>query len=194
MRFTPRFLEELRDRVPVADVVGRKVKLVRRGRNHVGLCPFHSEKSPSFSVSADKNFYHCFGCGVHGDVITFVMETEGLSFPEAVEQLATQAGMAMPAREERDEEREKSRRSLYDVMELAAVFFEGELQSSRGSKARTYLAGRQLTGAAVEPFRLGFAPDSRTCAERSFACEGRVRRRDGRSRSGRRARRRWRAL
>ncbi len=147
--------------MPVADVVGRKVKLVRRGRNHVGLCPFHSEKSPSFSVSADKNFYHCFGCGVHGDIITFVMETEGLSFPEAVEQLATQAGMALPAREERDEEREKSRRSLYDVMELAAVFFESELQSSRGSKARTYLDGRQLTGAAVAPFRLGFAPDAR---------------------------------
>jgi DNA primase len=172
MRFTPRFLEELRDRVPVADVVGRKVKLIRRGRNHVGLCPFHSEKSPSFSVSADKNFYHCFGCGVHGDIISFVMETEGLSFPEAVEQLASQAGMALPARDEREEEREKARRSLYDVMELAAVFYEGELQSARGAKARAYLDGRNLTGAAVAPFRLGFAPDSRTALRDHLAGKG----------------------
>lgn len=172
MRFTPRFLEELRDRVPVADVVGRKVKLVRRGRNHLGLCPFHSEKSPSFSVSADKNFYHCFGCGVSGDIITFVMETEGLSFPEAVEQLASQAGMALPVREERDEEREKTRRSLYDVMELAAVFFENELNGSRGGKARSYLDGRNLTGPAVAPFRLGFAPDSRTALKDHLAGKG----------------------
>lgn len=171
MRFTPRFLEELRDRVRVTDVVGRKVKLVRRGRNHVGLCPFHTEKTPSFSVNADKGFYHCFGCGVHGDIISFVMETEGLSFPEAVEQLASQAGMALPARDERDDEREKARRSLYDVMELAAAFFENELKQ-RGAKARAYLEGRQLSGPAVAPFRLGFAPDSRTALKEHLAAKG----------------------
>jgi DNA primase len=162
MRFTPRFVEELRDRVSVTDVVGRKVKLVRRGRNFTGLCPFHNEKTPSFSVNAEKGFYHCFGCGVHGDVITFVMETEGLSFPEAVEKLAGDAGMELPARDAKAEAREEARRSLYDVMELAAAFFQRELQGSRGAKARAYLDGRQLTGAAVEPFRLGFAPDSRS--------------------------------
>ncbi len=162
MRFSPRFVEELRDRVSITDVVGRKVKLVRRGRNHLGLCPFHSEKTPSFNVNADKGFYHCFGCGVHGDAITFVMETEGLSFPEAVEQLASSVGMQLPARDERDDAREKSRRSLYDVMELASLFFESELKGSRGAKARGYLDGRQLVGPSVEPFRLGFAPDSRS--------------------------------
>ncbi|MCE9522480.1 MAG: DNA primase [Alphaproteobacteria bacterium] len=172
MRFTPRFLEELRDRVRVTDIVGRKVKLIRRGRNHLGLCPFHSEKSPSFSVNADKGFYHCFGCGAHGDIITFVMETEGLAFPDAVEQLANDAGMALPVREDRDEEREKTRRSLYDVMELAAVFFESELKGARGAKARAYLDGRQLTGPAVAPFRLGFAPDSRNGLKDHLTAKG----------------------
>jgi DNA primase len=172
MRFSPRFVEELRDRVGITDVVGRKVKLVRRGRNHLGLCPFHSEKTPSFNVNADKGFYHCFGCGVHGDVITFVMETEGLSFPEAVEQLASSVGMPLPARDERDDAREKSRRSLYDVMELAAAFFESELKSSRGAKARAYLDGRQLVGPAVEPFRLGYAPDSRSALKEHLTAKG----------------------
>jgi len=172
MRFTPRFLEELRDRVRVTDVVGRKVKLIRRGRNHLGLCPFHNEKTPSFNVSPDKGFYHCFGCGAHGDIITFVMETEGLSFPEAVEQLASQAGMALPARDERDDAREKARRSLYDVMELAAAFFESELKGARGAKARAYLDGRQLSGPVVEPFRLGFAPDSRSALKDHLAAKG----------------------
>ena len=161
MRFSPRFLDELRDRVRVTEVVGRKVRLIRRGHNHVGLCPFHSEKTPSFSVNEQKGFYHCFGCGAHGDIITFVMETEGLSFPEAVEQLAGQAGMQLPARDAHDEAREKTRRSLYDVMELATAFFENELKGTRGKKALSYLEGRGLTGAAVAPFRLGFAPDTR---------------------------------
>lgn len=172
MRFSPRFLDELRDRMPIVDVIGRKVKLVRKGRSHLGLCPFHGEKTPSFNVSPDKGFYHCFGCGVHGDIITFVMETEGLSFPEAVEQLASQAGMEMPARDQRDEAREKSRRSLYDVMEYAAAFFESELQGSRGAKARAYLDGRGLTGPGVAPFRLGFAPDSRTALKEHLSAKG----------------------
>lgn len=172
MRFSPRFVEELRDRVSITDVIGRKVKLVRKGRSHLGLCPFHGEKTPSFNVNPDKGFYHCFGCGVHGDAITFVMETEGLSFPEAVEQLATSAGMQLPARDERDDAREKSRRSLYDVMEFAAAFFESQLQKSVGIKAKTYLDGRQLTGPAVEPFRLGYAPDSRSALKEHLTAKG----------------------
>lgn len=172
MRFNPRFIEELRDRVPITDVIGRKVKLVRRGRSHLGLCPFHNEKTPSFNVNPDKGFYHCFGCGVHGDVITFVMETEGLSFPEAVEQLATSAGMQLPARDERDEAREKSRRSLHEVMEMAATFFTDQLARSGGAKARAYLDGRGLVGPAVEPFRLGFAPDSRSALKEHLSAKG----------------------
>jgi DNA primase len=169
MRFTPQFIDELRDRVRVTDVVGRKVKLVRKGRNYTGLCPFHNEKTPSFSVNAEKGFYHCFGCGVHGDSITFVMETEGLSFPEAIEKLAGDAGMALPARDAKADEREAARRSLYDVMELAAAFFQRELEGQRGKKAKAYLDGRQLTGDAVVPFRLGFAPDSRSALKEHLA-------------------------
>ncbi len=172
MRFSPRFLDELRDRVRVTEVVGRKVRLIRRGHNHVGLCPFHNEKTPSFSINEQKGFYHCFGCGAHGDIITFVMETEGLTFPETVEQLANQAGMPLPARDAHEEEREKTRRSLYDVMELAAVFFESELQGARGKKALAYLEGRALTGSGVAPFRLGFAPESRSALKEHLTGKG----------------------
>ena len=91
MAFPPEFLDEIRNRLPLSETVGRRVRLIRRGREHTGLCPFHNEKTPSFTVNDDKAFYHCFGCGAHGDVIGFVMQTEGLSFPEAVEKLAGQA-------------------------------------------------------------------------------------------------------
>jgi DNA primase len=172
MQFGPRFIEELRDRVSITDVIGRKVRLVRKGRSHLGLCPFHNEKTPSFNVNADKGFYHCFGCGVSGDVISFVMETEALSFPEAVEQLATSIGMELPKVDVRDEAREKSRRSLYDVMGAAAEFFEAQLNKASGKKARAYLEGRQLSGPAVEPFRLGYAPDSRSALKEHLAAKG----------------------
>ncbi|MEQ1754538.1 MAG: DNA primase [Micropepsaceae bacterium] len=172
MRFTPRFLDELRDRLRVTDYVGRKVKLVRRGRNHTGLCPFHTEKTPSFSVNEEKGFYHCFGCGEHGNVFDFVMKTEGLSFPETIERLAADAGMELPKRDARDEMREKAQRSLHEIMEMAADFFEAELKGPRGSKARSYLDGRQLTGSAVQPFRLGFSPDSRHSLKDHLASKG----------------------
>src|SRR5512146_3486961 len=104
MAFPPRFLDELRARVSLAEVVGRRVKLVRRGREYIGLCPFHKEKTPSFNVVEDKGSYHCFGCGAHGDVIGFTMQTGNLTFPEAVEALARQAGLEVPrqTREERE--------------------------------------------------------------------------------------------
>jgi len=172
MRFTPRFLDELRDRIRISDYVGRKVKLVRRGRNHTGLCPFHNEKTPSFSVNEDKGFFHCFGCGEHGSVIDFVMKTEGLSFPDAVEKLAGDAGMEMPRRDAREEAREKARASLHDIMELAAAFFEAELRGARGVKARAYLDGRQLSGPVAQRFRLGFSPDSRHALKDHLAAKG----------------------
>ena len=115
MAFPPQFLDELRARLPVSEVVGRKVRLTRKGREFSGLCPFHNEKTPSFTVNDDKAFYHCFGCGQHGDVITFVMETEGQSFPEAVERLATQAGLQVPQSSPEERERTKVRNTLYDL-------------------------------------------------------------------------------
>ncbi|HJN21911.1 MAG TPA: CHC2 zinc finger domain-containing protein, partial [Alphaproteobacteria bacterium] len=96
MSLPPQFLDDIRARVPVSDVVGRSVRLARRGHEHVGLCPFHKEKTPSFTVNDDKAFFHCFGCGAHGDVIGFVMQHDGLNFPEAVERLADEAGLSVP--------------------------------------------------------------------------------------------------
>ena len=103
MTFPPQFLDEIRARIPLEGVIGKRVRLLRRGRELLGLCPFHKEKTPSFTVNEDKGFFHCFGCGAHGDVIGFIMRDEGLSFPEAVERLAGDAGLAMPARDPRAE-------------------------------------------------------------------------------------------
>src|SRR5579872_6812113 len=96
MSFTPAFLDELRQRVSLVAAVARRVRLQKRGREQLGLCPFHNEKTPSFTVSDNKGFYHCFGCGQHGDIIKFVMETSGLSFADAVKDLAAEAGLALP--------------------------------------------------------------------------------------------------
>ena len=115
MAFPPEFLDEIRARVPLAGVVGRRVKLTKRGREHSGLCPFHNEKTPSFTVSEDKGFYHCFGCGAHGDALGFVMRMEGLSFPEAVERLAGEAGLQVPRASPEERAAERRRADLYDV-------------------------------------------------------------------------------
>ena len=139
MTFPPSFLDEIRARVPLEGVIGKRVRLLRRGRELIGLCPFHKEKTPSFTVNEEKGFFHCFGCGAHGDVIGFLMRDEGLPFPEAVERLAGDAGLALPARDPRAEAREKERHSLYGVTEAAAAWFESELAGQRGAAARRYL-------------------------------------------------------
>ena len=161
MTFTPEFLDEIRARVPLADVIGRRVKLVKRGREHQGLCPFHNEKTPSFTVSEAKGFYHCFGCGAHGDVIGFVMRGEGLSFPEAVERLAGQAGLEVPQTSPEERAAHRRRADLLDVMEAAAAWFAEQLQGSGGGTARGYLERRGLNPETVAAFHLGFAPDRR---------------------------------
>ena len=156
MRFTPQFLDELRARLPVSEVVGRRVKLRKQGREFVGLSPFNKEKSPSFTVNDQKGFFHDFSSGKHGDIFGFVMETEGVGFPEAVERLAQMAGVALPKVSHEDEQRDARRKTLHDVMELAAKFFEATLASRAGAKARGYLADRGLDpGDATEiPSRL----------------------------------------
>ena len=159
MTIPSRFLEDLKERVDLPGLIGARVKLTRRGRDHVGLCPFHNEKTPSFNVVGDKHFYHCFGCGAHGSAIDFVMQTEGLSFPEAVERLAATVGMAVPemSREERD--RAERRATLSDVTEAAADYFHQRLMGPDGAVAREYLTRRGVTDRAIERFRLGYAPD-----------------------------------
>jgi len=161
MRFTPQFLDELRARLPVSEVVGRRVKLRKQGREFVGLSPFNKEKSPSFTVNDQKGFFHDFSSGKHGDIFGFVMETEGVAFPEAVERLAQMAGVALPKVSHEDEQRDARRKTLHDVMELAAKFFEATLAARGGAKARGYLADRGLDPATQLKFRLGYATGER---------------------------------
>lgn len=161
MRFTPQFLDELRARLPVSEVVGRRVKLKRAGKEWKGLSPFHQEKTPSFTVNDQKGFYHDFSSNKHGDIISFVMETEGASFPEAVERLASMAGMPLPAVTPDAARHEQRRKTLYDVMDLAAKFFADTLASRNGAKARGYLGDRSIMPSTQVQFRLGYAPGER---------------------------------
>ncbi len=158
MSFSPEFLDELRGRVRLSDVVGRKVRLVRKGREHSGLCPFHNEKTPSFTVNDDKAFYHCFGCGAHGDAIRFLTDSEGLNFRDAVERLAQEAGLAIPDERPEDAERARHRATLHDVNEAAAKWYESQLWTAIGRDALAYLRKRGLTDETIRAFRLGYAP------------------------------------
>jgi DNA primase len=159
MRFGPNLLEEILRRTDLVQLVGRRVKLVRKGRAFWGCCPFHGEKSPSFKVENERRAYKCFGCGVGGDAFKWLIETEGVSFPEAVERLASEAGVELPKWSPEEEERAEKKKSLYDVVELACAFFEEKLFARAGAEARDYLKGRGLDGQAANRFRLGYAPE-----------------------------------
>jgi DNA primase len=161
MRFTPQFLDELRARLPVSEVVGRRVKLKKAGREWKGLSPFQQEKSPSFTVNDQKGFYHDFSSGKHGDIISFLMETEGVGFTEAVERLAAMAGVPLPAAAPDAARHEQRRKTLYDVMDLAAKFFADTLASRNGAKARGYLGDRAISPATQVQFGIGYAPGER---------------------------------
>jgi DNA primase len=161
MAFPPQFLDELRARLPVSEVVGKRVKLKKAGREWKGLSPFNKEKSPSFTVNDQKGFYKDFSSGKSGDIFTFVMETQGLTFPEAVEQLAGMAGLPMPVTSKEAEVREQRRKTLHDVMEIAAKFFQATLSARAGAKARGYLADRGIEPGTQLRFRMGYAPGER---------------------------------
>ena len=161
MRFTPQFLDELRARLPVSEVVGRRVKLKKAGREYKGLSPFQQEKTPSFFVNDEKQAWFDFSSGLNGNIFDFLMKTEGVSFPEAVERLASMAGLALPAVTPDAARQEQRRKTLYDVMELAAKFFADTLASRGGAKARGYLADRAIAPATQLQFRIGYAPGER---------------------------------
>jgi DNA primase len=165
MRYGEGLMEEIRRRTDQVALVGRRVKLVRKGRVMWGCCPFHGEKSPSFKVENERRAYKCFGCGAGGDAFKWLMETEGLSFPEAVERLAAEAGVALPKWSPEDEARESKRKSLYEIVELAAAFYEARLREGAGRPARDYLKARGLDEAAAKQFRLGYAPDGNALVE-----------------------------
>ena len=160
MRYGEGLLEEIRRRTDLVQLVGRRVKLIRKGRVMWGCCPFHGEKSPSFKVENERHAYKCFGCGAGGDAFKWLVETEGLSFPEAVEKLAAEAGVELPKWSPDDEAREQKRKSLYEIVELAAQFYEAQLRESAGQEARSYLKRRGLDGPTAKQFRLGYAPAS----------------------------------
>jgi DNA primase len=169
MRFSDAFLDEIRARLPASEVVGRRVKLRRQGREFAGLSPFNAEKTASFFVNDQKGKWFDFSAQKNGDIFTFLMETEGLSFPEAVERLAGDAGVPMPARDVQAEERDRERASLTEVMELAAQFFETALQSRAGATARGYLANRGLGPELQRKFRIGYAPPDRAALKQHLA-------------------------
>lgn len=151
-------MQELRDRLTLSEVIGRKVKLTRAGREYKACCPFHGEKSPSFYVNDDKQFYHCFGCGAHGDAVGFMMQIGNLSFIEAVEVLAQQAGLQVPQQTPQDIEVSKREKSLYALMDDAAKFFEKHLRELKTPDALKYLKERGLPDDVIAAFRLGYSP------------------------------------
>ncbi|MGB2071676.1 MAG: DNA primase [Candidatus Puniceispirillaceae bacterium] len=158
MAVPPEFIEDLRQRVPLSDVVGRRVKLIRKGRRHSGLCPFHAEKTPSFSVVDDDGFYHCFGCGVHGDAISFIREMDGLEFMEAVECLAEMAGLTVPRTIPQDPAASRQRKVALDILEETTLFFEVALRRDDGRNATRYLKQRRLDSVIVKTYRIGYSP------------------------------------
>lgn len=177
MRFPPALLDDIRARLPLSEVVGRRVTWDRRktqpGRgDYWACCPFHQEKSPSFHVDDRRNHYKCFGCGASGDHFRFLMETEGLSFPEAVERLAESAGVALPKADPREAARAQKRAGLAEICEMAARFFETELKGPSARDARSYLERRKLTAETLNEFRFGYAPGSRDALKRHLADKG----------------------
>lgn len=156
-----RFVEDLLDRIDLAELIGSRVTLKKAGANYKACCPFHDEKTPSFNVRPDKGFYHCFGCGAHGDAISFVRELEGLGFTEAVEELAKRAGMEVPYDQSAKREQQQAR-TLTDALDFASRFYQGALTGQAGAYARDYLSQRGLDQAIIERYQLGYAPGTGT--------------------------------
>src|ERR1700754_4368399 len=172
MRFSPQFLDELKARLPVSEVVGKRVKLRKAGREWKGLSPFNKEKTPSFFVNDEKMMWFDFSSGRNGSIFDFVMQTEGLTFPEAVEKLAAMAGLQVPAVTREAAQREERRKTLHDIMEIAARFFQATLAAREGARARGYLADRRIDPATQLRFRMGYAPAERFALKEHLGSQG----------------------
>ena len=169
MTLSPAFLDELRARTVLSAVVAPSVKLIRAGREWKACCPFHNEKTPSFTVNDDKGFYHCFGCGAHGDAIRFLTDNGGMQFMDAVKELAAKAGLDVPAPDPQSRERAERTSTLTDVMAEVAKWYAEQLQGLGGADAREYLKRRGIDQATVQRFGIGLAPDSRTALKRALS-------------------------
>jgi len=172
MRYGEGLLDEIARRTDLVQLVGRRVKLQRKGRVFWGLCPFHKEKSPSFKVDNERRNYHCFGCGASGGAFKWLAESEGLSFPEAVERLAGEAGIELPAWSAQDEAREVRKKSLYEIISLAADFYREQLHGRAGESARRYLESRGLKPDTWQRFSLGYAPHATSALQNHLAANG----------------------
>src|ERR671912_492443 len=161
MSLSPAFLDELRARTLLSAVIGPSVKLTKAGREWKACCPFHDEKTPSFYVNDEKGFYHCFGCGAHGDVIRWMTDQRGLAFMDAVKELAAEAGMEVPAPDPRAAQRAEQQAGLHEVMQAAQGFFRASLETPGGAKAREYLKSRGFDAHTEQRFGFGFAPNAR---------------------------------
>jgi DNA primase catalytic core len=160
MRFDQEAIREIHARVDIASFIGSYVSLRKRGNDLVGLCPFHSEKTPSFHVHPDKGFFKCFGCGAGGDVITFLSKLENLAFPDAVRALAQKAGVELEPESPQTARVRSEREAIYEANRIAAAFFAANLRTLAGAAAQTYCERRGISQASIEKFRLGYAPDS----------------------------------
>ena len=172
MSIPERFIDELKSRLNVSDVVGKRVRLERKGREFQACCPFHKEKTPSFTVNDAKGFYHCFGCGAHGTVINFIMDYEGLNFPEAIERLAGEAGMEVPVERPQDRQKRERSKSLKEVVALAAKAYQRQLFEPHGRKALDYLRRRGVSDGAIERFGLGYSPGGRDWLVKELTSQG----------------------
>src|SRR5437763_7752830 len=168
MSLSTAFLDELRARTVLSSVIAPSVKLIRAGREWKACCPFHNEKTPSFTVNDDKGFYHCFGCGAHGDAIRFLTDNRGMPFMDAVKELAAKAGMDVPAPDPRAQEQAERTASLTDVMAAVAAWYSEQLNGLAGAEARDYLKRRGIDAATAPRFGLGLAPDNRTARKRAL--------------------------
>ena len=168
MALSPQWLDELRSRVTLSSVIMRTTKLQRAGREWKACCPFHNEKTPSFTVSDEKGFYHCFGCQAHGDVISWMTDQRGLTFMDAVKELAAEAGMEVPALDPRAARQAEERAGLHEVMQAAQDWFVASLEAPGGTKAREYLKSRGFNVRTVERFGFGFAPNERQAMKASL--------------------------
>lgn len=172
MRYDDRLIDEIKSRLRLSDVIGRSVKLRRQGREFVGLSPFSKERTPSFFVNDDKGFFHDFSSGKHGDLISFLQETERLSFVEAVEKLAADAGVPLPQPDPRAAEHERERQGLAEWLEGSAKWFEAQLRRPGGAEARAYLVRRGVPESEWARFRLGYAPGGRTALKDYLVAKG----------------------
>lgn len=161
MSLSPQFLDELRVRTSLSTLIGKSIKVQKAGREYKACCPFHNEKSPSFTINDEKGFYHCFGCGAHGDAIRWMTDHNGLPFIDAVKELADAAGMEMPAADPRAAKKAQQAKGLHEACAAAQDWFEAQLGALDGAEARAYLEKRGITDATRRAFGFGFAPDAR---------------------------------